>query len=526
MCFRRMLRHFIEERHYFGMGTHLLLVCGVYAGFVQLLYPRLPLHWLPAWHAHVGVCVFIIVLCAWLQACCSNPGAITYETYETYRSNAYAFDSTLYYEKRVCRHTGLPKLARSKFCLQLGINVPRFSHYCHWIGNAVGEENYRTYLLFLVLHVIALSYATVASGLALKSVSDQKGLWKATYIMPDDSRMPASWFTVLQFLVNTESGIVSLLLLTSCLMPIACGFVFWHMFLIGRGMTANEFYKWREIYDYYSRMRRAHAAVSAQRRPGGKLDDALLQELALHEATLDDLGQDGGYQDSSSDSSDSRDSSGSSDSSDIDSDSISSSEASLSSDSVYEGTEEAGVDALVDGHKRYIDFNETDGVEMGCSNESDKGSRAEDTEGSDGEGSRTCSLNMDDTSQDSSSIDDEYDEIVVSEISPESPTTSSQSPSEYFSFKSGKELKCDIGRRSSVPPLSMKLSSTSRMRVTEIRNLVASAAGFSDPCYLPPLVTLVDPPAPPAKNAYNRGVIQNFSHFFFGRLETRKPKAD
>ena len=39
------MRHFMEERHYFGIGTHLLLVCGIYGGFVQILYPRLPLRW-------------------------------------------------------------------------------------------------------------------------------------------------------------------------------------------------------------------------------------------------------------------------------------------------------------------------------------------------------------------------------------------------------------------------------------------------------------------------------------------------
>ncbi len=41
---------------------------------------------------------------------------------------------------------GVPKLARSKYDMYSGQHVPRFDHFCGWLGTPIGEENYRYFL--------------------------------------------------------------------------------------------------------------------------------------------------------------------------------------------------------------------------------------------------------------------------------------------------------------------------------------------------------------------------------------------
>jgi hypothetical protein len=45
--------------------------------------------------------------------------------------------------------------------------VARFDHFCGWLNNAVGEQNYKWFLLFLAVHCFMLSYATYILGAIL-----------------------------------------------------------------------------------------------------------------------------------------------------------------------------------------------------------------------------------------------------------------------------------------------------------------------------------------------------------------------
>jgi hypothetical protein len=54
-----------------------------------------------------------------------------------------------------CRTSLVRKPVRSKYCSTSGFVVARFDHYCVWLNTAVGYGNHRTFMVFLITHVIA-----------------------------------------------------------------------------------------------------------------------------------------------------------------------------------------------------------------------------------------------------------------------------------------------------------------------------------------------------------------------------------
>ena len=45
-------------------------------------------------------------------------------------------------------------VCRSKYCTHLGFVVARFDHYCIWLNNSIGFGNHRTFMLFLLAHLL------------------------------------------------------------------------------------------------------------------------------------------------------------------------------------------------------------------------------------------------------------------------------------------------------------------------------------------------------------------------------------
>jgi palmitoyltransferase ZDHHC4 len=129
----------------------------VYGGWIIVfvyIYPWVGRQeYLPHYHhRYIGMVWCIACIISWRLAHTVHPGLITSETLSIY--DHYPYDDLLFPAGQICPTRQIPKLARSKYDRsKYHENVARFDHFCGWVHNTIGEENYRWFLLFLVVHV-------------------------------------------------------------------------------------------------------------------------------------------------------------------------------------------------------------------------------------------------------------------------------------------------------------------------------------------------------------------------------------
>lgn len=236
--------------------TYLSIVTSAYYTMLTSGYPLIPNPYMRSWHKDFGYVVFGICYWTFYKACTVSPGDLREETVERYDN--YSYDNVLYIE-RVCKTTKFRKIARSKYDRTVGKQIPRFDHFCVWLNNVVGEENYRYFLLFIIVHFFMLSYGTLASWWCILYVVKRDNLWESTYYQNSTGEnVKASWGIVVKYLGYHEIGLCGLLILTGVMGIVMFGFVIFHVYICATGRSTNEFFKWRDIQGWHKRARRRY----------------------------------------------------------------------------------------------------------------------------------------------------------------------------------------------------------------------------------------------------------------------------
>ena len=244
---------------------YLLLVGGGYGLAVADMYPRVPCAALGPHHRPAALALVLFCLGTWAKACTAPPGYVV-DAATFAKHDNYAYDGCLYEAGGTCPTTGVPKPARAKFCRTTRRVVARFDHFCPWVNNAVGEENYRWFLLFLASHALLLAYGAACAALLLRDVVDAKQLMRATFYL-GDAPVAATRGVVVHYLLHTERLLCALLLACAVLGAVVAGFLGYHLRLVWRGRTTNGAPRRR-------RRARGGAAPAAHARDLGALRNA------------------------------------------------------------------------------------------------------------------------------------------------------------------------------------------------------------------------------------------------------------
>lgn len=235
-----------------------LIYCAVVSGAWSVIfffvYPWIDKRpqYVSSYHKLIGYMVFAACGISWRIASTSSPGIITPRTISQY--DHYPYDNLLFVSGKMCAvRKSVPKLARSKYDrFKYQNNVARFDHFCGWVYNTIGEENYRYFLLFLVIHLAMCLYGTyVLCCLFYGEVQEQKLLDVRFVDRYTGEEFGATNWIIVQYMFHNylwESGV---LLLVGVMAIALCLFLAYHCYLTSFNMTTNEAYKWGHVKQWY-----------------------------------------------------------------------------------------------------------------------------------------------------------------------------------------------------------------------------------------------------------------------------------
>ncbi|KAL3786585.1 hypothetical protein ACHAWO_010200 [Cyclotella atomus] len=203
-------------------------------------------------HKYAGYAVFFMCMTSWLYASNTCPGNVTAETMQLF--DHYEYDNVLY-KNRECPTLKIRKIARSKYDRYTKRHVPRFDHFCGWINQAVGEQNYRWFLLFLVYGSWAMGtllYGEVIDHDLLNTTFHNEILCSLFQCGGEEGK--ASYVIILHHLIRSHMQIVGVLLLMLFIVVCLGIFTAFHLYISSRNMTTNEYYKWKELRKKHDKM--------------------------------------------------------------------------------------------------------------------------------------------------------------------------------------------------------------------------------------------------------------------------------
>lgn len=253
-----------NEPHPFMQVVYCFIVFGGWTVMYHYGFTLTPNTYVGGYHTYNGYVVFLLCISSWVSVVKTSPGTITAMTLAKYDN--YDYDTIMFHPGQTCPTVGIRKLARSKYDRMTRRHVPRFDHYCGWMNNTIGEENYRLFMWFLVVHSSMLWYGVLLTILIFKSEAGALNLKYSAFYDNHGRALRTSNVIVFQYLIQEHNMLAALLLLMFIMALMVSGFLCFHVYLISRGMTTNEFYKWNEIQKRHKVLKIEYAKALAEGR--------------------------------------------------------------------------------------------------------------------------------------------------------------------------------------------------------------------------------------------------------------------
>jgi palmitoyltransferase ZDHHC4 len=234
------------------------------------------------YHQYIGIFVFLCCLISWRVTNKSLPGIIVPNTIQYY--NHYPYDYIMYYPMMTNRDNNNDesnnnhhhsnerqnmnttttttttkllfncKLPRSKYDrMKYNAYIAKYDHYCNWVHNTIGENNYQYFLLFLFIHVLMCYYGTIICSILFYNeiyIIHQYHL-RSFYNPISNKEIQFTYTILFQYLMTIylyEMIVYIVVIVMSITLTI---FLLYHIYITSIGFTSNEVYKWSQVQQWY-----------------------------------------------------------------------------------------------------------------------------------------------------------------------------------------------------------------------------------------------------------------------------------
>jgi palmitoyltransferase ZDHHC4 len=256
--------YFSKVSDYALVIFYVVVVGGSWGIIFMLVYPWIDeSSFVSNYHKYIGIVIFVSCFQSYRFASSKSPGIITSSNIAKFDN--YPYDNIMYVEGRICPTVGIRKLARSKFDRFSEVHIARFDHFCGWLHNPIGEENYRWFLLFLIIHIGMCVYGFIICGYLFLGEIEKNQLWEVTFFSTGtNSEFKAGYWVIFQYLFQKQQMVGSVFVLMGAMIFTLGLFLGYHLWIASRGMTTNETVKWSEVKKWHKReTKRYKAAVKA-----------------------------------------------------------------------------------------------------------------------------------------------------------------------------------------------------------------------------------------------------------------------
>ena len=225
--------------------------------------------------AYIG---FTLCLGTWFLANFKGPGKITKNNVKCYMHHPY--DNLLYTENNFCETCEVVKPARSKHCTLCDKCVPSFDHHCIWLNQCVGENNYRYFMLFLLVHSAVFLYFGTVLFYILISPLYEHNLISAFRNSKGGGQPLSISHALFIYLLGPQKTIFMLTFMAVVFGIGLTMFLCYHLHITFIcGQTTNETFKWKALLSFYKDVSLAHARYlehlkTGEITPGDVSDEA------------------------------------------------------------------------------------------------------------------------------------------------------------------------------------------------------------------------------------------------------------
>ncbi|XP_018617126.1 palmitoyltransferase ZDHHC4 [Scleropages formosus] len=242
--FYKFLHRLFHQRTRLFLYLHLLLECAVYAEFAYEVFGYCREMDTQLSSLIVPYVLLAVQSCFFYLCCYRDPGTVTKDNHAS-QVRVYLYDRRLFQPGVSCSTCLLVKPARSKHCRVCNRCVQRFDHHCVWVNNCIGAQNYRYFLLYLLLTCAMAGDIAVLTADMLFHVVLQADLLHARYIDHNGEQQPAGPRFIIQHLFLTFPRIVFMLGFLVFVFVLLAGYALFHLYLAVVNQTSNEWYKGR-----------------------------------------------------------------------------------------------------------------------------------------------------------------------------------------------------------------------------------------------------------------------------------------
>lgn len=246
---------------------YLIICLGSWSIYIAYAFPLIiASKIIPTWHVGTGLLTFLLCLASFQKICHTSPGNITARSMPKFDN--YEYDNVLFVN-RICPTLNIRKLPRSKYCRVTKRHVPRFDHFCGWLNKPIGEENYRFFLFFIFVQTFMCIYGSYVSALIFWEQIVKDDLLNARFYNASTGvEVDAGFRVIFNYLYAKNRGVSGCFLLQVILGIAFLVFFIFHIMLVCRNMTTNEFSKWRSVRKWHLQAKKRYLAAVKEGRVG------------------------------------------------------------------------------------------------------------------------------------------------------------------------------------------------------------------------------------------------------------------